>query len=320
MSDINKKNILRKILSFRELIVFVIIIIFFIFLIFLTPNFLTTENMLALLLSVSINSIVAIGMTILLISGGFDLSVGSVLGWGGVITGMLLLKGIPIVFSIIIGLSTCAFIGLLNALIIVKMKVNSLITTLGMLNVVRGAIFIFTKGHGIPDLPANFNVIGQKTFFNLQTPIIIMLIFVIIFDIFIRNSAFFRQFYYIGSNENTAVLSGIKTDILKMLGYILSALLAGLAGIILAARSGGAMALAGTGLELRVITACIIGGCSLAGGEGTILGAFLGIFLIATVINAFNLLGVSVYWQDAILGLILILAVIFDVVRKRFER
>ncbi len=319
MTDIAEKTTWTKtktVLKTQELLVSLFILGVFIVMTILSPKFLTKANMHALLLSVSQNFIVAIGMTLLLISGGFDLSVGSVLGFGGVITGIFLNSGIPIVFSIIMGLAACMFFGWINGLFIVKMEINPLITTLGMLSVVRGIIFIFTRGQSVPNLPDPFTKIGQGSLWGVQNPILIMLILLIIFEILIRKSTFFRQYYYIGENEKSAKLAGMNSEALKSLGYIISGALAGSAGIILASRAGGAMSLAGVGIELRVVTAVVIGGASLAGGKGSILGSFLGTLLIAIVINGFNILGATVYWLNVILGIILLAVVIMDSLRK----
>lgn len=260
-------------------------------------------------------------MTLLLISGGFDLSIGSVAGFGGVMAGKMLVYGQGPVVAVIVGILSGAFVGLVNGFIIAKIKVNPLITTLAMLSIVRGTIYIITKGLGIPTLPDNFNIIAQKKFYGFQTPIIIMIIFIILAEIFFRKSVFFKQYYFIGGNEESARLSGIRVDYLRILTYVISGTLAALSGILMASRMGGAISTAGTGMELRIITACVIGGCSLAGGEGTMLGSFLGVLLMVLVVNAFNLLGVSVYWQQAVMGTILLVAVLIDVLRRRrFEK
>jgi len=310
----NPNNIIS---SFRELPLLLVIIVIGVILSFLSPHFLNPQNIIAVLLGASFDAIVAVGMTLLLISGGFDLSVGSVVGFGGVVAGKMLVYGQNPVVAVLAGLLAGALIGALNGFIIAKIKVNPLITTLAMLSIVRGAIYIITKGLGVPTLPDNFNIIAQKRFYGFQTPIIIMFILIILAEVFYRKSVFFKQYYFIGGNEESARLSGIRVDFLKLATYVISGTLAALAGVLMASRMGGAISTAGTGVELRVITACIIGGCSLAGGEGTMLGSFLGVLLMALVSNAFNLLGVSIYWQQAVMGTILLVAVLIDVLRRR---
>jgi len=306
-----------RISVFEELPLLIFIIVIAIILIFLSPYFLNAQNITAILLGSSFDAIVAVGMTLLLISGGFDLSVGSVVGFGGVMAGKMLIYGQGPIVAVLVGLLSGAFIGIINGFIIAKIKINALITTLAMLSIVRGTIYIITKGLGISTLSSNFNAIAQKKFYGFQSPIIIMLVFIILAEIFFRRSVFFKQYYFIGGNEESARLSGIRVDFLKMLSYVISGTMAALAGILMASRMGGAISTAGTGMELRVITACVIGGCSLAGGKGTMLGSFLGVLLMGLVSNAFNLLGVSIYWQQAVMGATLLGAVWVDVLRKR---
>ncbi|HUV84494.1 MAG TPA: ABC transporter permease [Methanosarcinales archaeon] len=320
-NKLNKSVSYNKISGFRELPLLIVILVIGIILSFISPNFLNAQNIIAVLLGGSFDAIVAVSMTLLLISGGFDLSIGSVAGFGGVMAGKMLVYGQGPVVAVIVGILSGAFVGLVNGFIIAKIKVNPLITTLAMLSIVRGTIYIITKGLGIPTLPDNFNIIAQKKFYGFQTPIIIMIIFIILAEIFFRKSVFFKQYYFIGGNEESARLSGIRVDYLRILTYVISGTLAALSGILMASRMGGAISTAGTGMELRIITACVIGGCSLAGGEGTMLGSFLGVLLMVLVVNAFNLLGVSVYWQQAVMGTILLVAVLIDVLRRRrFEK
>ena len=320
-NKLNKSVSYNKISGFRELPLLIVILVIGIILSFISPNFLNAQNIIAVLLGASFDAIVAVSMTLLLISGGFDLSIGSVAGFGGVMAGKMLVYGQGPVVAVIVGILSGAFVGLVNGFIIAKIKVNPLITTLAMLSIVRGTIYIITKGLGIPTLPDNFNIIAQKKFYGFQTPIIIMIIFIILAEIFFRKSVFFKQYYFIGGNEESARLSGIRVDYLRILTYVISGTLAALSGILMASRMGGAISTAGTGMELRIITACVIGGCSLAGGEGTMLGSFLGVLLMVLVVNAFNLLGVSVYWQQAVMGTILLVAVLIDVLRRRrFEK
>jgi len=317
----NRSGAFNRISTFRELPLLLVVLVIGIVLSFVSKNFLNAQNLIAILLGASFDSIVAVGMTLLLISGGFDLSVGSVAGFGGVMAGKMLVYGMSPAIAVIIGLLSGAFVGLINGYIIAKIKVNPLITTLATLSIIRGTVYIITKGLGIPSLPDNFNIIAQKKFYEFQTPIIVMLVFLILSEIFFRKSVFFKQYYFIGGNEESARLSGIRVDYLRILTYVISGTLAAMAGILMASRMGGALSTAGTGMELRIITACVIGGCSLAGGEGTMLGSFLGVLLMALVTNAFNLLGISVYWQQAVMGVILLAAVLIDVSRRRrFER
>jgi ribose transport system permease protein len=323
MSDIQTKSYsgkkaLRYILGISEMPVLILFVILFLALTLILPNFFTKANLHALFLSISLNSLVAIGMTFLLASGGIDLSVGSVSGLAGGLTGFLLMNNVSIGLSVILGLLLSIVVGLFNGYTIVKLKVNPLITTLGIMYLTRGVLFILTEGRGIPNLPEKFQAIAQRTVYGIQTPIIIMVAFLIISDLLLRKSTIFRQFYYIGQNIKTARLAGIRSNPLRISSYITTAFLSGLSGILLASRAGGAMALAGQGLEFRVITACVIGGCSLEGGRGTVLGSFLGMLVMGLTVNGMNLFNVSVYWKDAIIGMILLFSLTIDVIRNRW--
>lgn len=308
---------LRRLASFREFVLLLVIIAFTIIMSLATPIFFTRLNIEAILLALSVEATIAVGMVILLISGGLDLSVGSTLAFVGVVTGLALTAGISSPLSILIGLLAALSVGLLNGSLVAKLKINPFITTLGTMITIRGLLLILAEGRAVLNLPKSFTVIGQGRLFGIQYPIFILLILVVVGDLLLRNSRFFRQSYYIGGNENAARLSGINVDLVKIFNYCLVAVLAGIAGLMITARFGSSSLTVGTGIELRVITACIIGGASLSGGEGSVLGAFLGALFMGMLANALNLLGVDVYYQSFITGLILILAVVFDVLNER---
>jgi len=307
----------KTITSFRESVLVLVLVVFAIAMTVASPVFASWANMEAILLGLSVEAPIAVGEVILLISGGLDLSVGSVLGWAGVVTGLTLTAGAPAPLAILVGLLAALGIGLINGLLIAKMRINPFIVTLGMLTAVRGLLLVVAKGRAVLNLPAEFTVIGQGRLFGVQYPIYIMLAIVIIGDLLLRNSRFFRQAYYIGGNERAARLSGINVDFVKICFYCLSAVLAGVAGLMITARFGSASVTVGAGVEMRAITAAIIGGASLSGGEGSVLGAFLGALFMAMLANGLNLLGVDVYWQNLVTGLILILAVVFDVINEQ---
>jgi len=280
--------------------------------------FLNKANIEAILLGLSVEGTIAVGMVILLISGGLDLSVGSTLAFAGVVTGLALTSlGLPAVAAILLGLLSALAVGLINGLLVAKLKINPFITTLGMMITVRGLLLVLAKGRAVLNLPESFTVIGQGRLFGIQYPIYVMLAVVIIGDLLMRNSRFFRQSYYIGGNERAARLSGINVDLVKIFNYCLVAVLAGVAGLMITGRFGSSSLTVGTGVELRVITATIIGGASLSGGEGSVFGAFLGALFMAVLANALNLLGVDVYWQNFVTGLIFIIAVVVDVINER---
>jgi ribose transport system permease protein len=308
---------LRQIAAAREFALVVVLLIMGTAMTIASPVFLDMGNLEAILVALSVEGTIAVGMMILLISGGFDLSVGSVVGFTGVVTGLSLQAGMPVVPAILTGLIAALAVGLLNGLLVAKMEINPFITTLGMSIAIRGLLLVLAHGRAVLNLPPAFTVIGQGSVFGLQIPILVMIAIVIIGDILMRNWRFFRQNYYIGGNEKAAGLSGINVDFVKIANYCVVALLAGVAGILTTARFGTSSVTFGTGVELRVITATIIGGASLSGGEGSVFGAFLGALFMGVLANALNLLGVDAYWQNLITGLILILAVLFDVLNER---
>jgi len=256
-------------------------------------------------------------MTILLISGGFDLSVGSTVALSGAVTAIWLSNGMPVPAAILLGLGTGVLIGLINGLIIAEIGINPFITTLGMMSLARGMLMVVTDGQNISGLPQSFTVLGQGSFCGIQYPILYSVVLVIIGDFLLRRSRFFRQNYYIGGNEKAAVLSGINVKRIKIFNYMLTGFLAALAGIIITARLGSASTTAGKGLELRVISAVIIGGASLRGGVGTVAGAFLGALLMSIIISSINLLGIALIWIDFAIGATLLLAVMADTLSRR---
>ena len=280
-------------------------------------KFPTFDNISLVLLNLSIESIVAVGMMLLLISGMFDLSVGSVVAFAGSITAYLMYYyGMYTPFAILIGLGLSGIVGLVNGLLVAKVGINPLIQTLAMMGIVRG-LALMIAGAGIQNLPADFNAIGQTKILGIQSPVWFMLIIVAVFSILVARTVFFRQFYYIGGNEKAANLSGIRVDRVKIIGFVIISSLAGIAGILLASRLGAALATSGRGMDLRGITAVILGGASLLGGQGKIIGALLGTLFMGLVSNIMILARVSGYWQEIILGLILIGAVAIDILLKK---
>lgn len=284
-----------------------------------SPEFLTFGNLHAVLLGMAIEAIVAVAMTVLLVSGGFDLSVGSVLALGGVVAGLLAVSGVPVPLAVAGAVVAGTVVGVTNGLLVAKVGVNPLITTLGMLSVINGVVLLLAGGFAVTGLPPALTNIGQSVFFHIQSPIYFMLAFALVGDVLLRRSRIFRLAYYVGGNEQAARLTGIPVDRVKIAGYCLTAALAALGGVILAARFGAASVNAGETLPLDVITAVVIGGASLSGGSGTVLGAMLGVFLIQLINNAFNLLGVNVYWQPIVQGSVLILAVAADAIATRSQ-
>lgn len=313
------REVARRLLLQREAALAGFIVVFCVVLTFANSSFLTIGNIEAVLLGVSVEGMIAIGMTMLLASGGFDLSVGSVLAFGGVVGGLLVLGGVPAAASIILAVVVCAAIGVINGFLIAKAKINCFIVTLGALSVVQGGVLLAGGGFGITNLPSGFTAIGQNSVATVQLPIIIVIVLAIIGDFLLRRGRVFRYAYYVGSNERAARLTGIPVERVQMLGYVLTAALAGFAGVVQAARFGSASVEVGQTTPLDVIAAVVIGGASLAGGSGTVLGSMLGVLLLQLIINALNLLGVATYWQPIASGVVLIVAVGVDVLAGRLQ-
>ena len=275
-------------------------------------QFATWDNFSQVLLNLSIDTIVAVGMMILMIGGMFDLSVGSVVAFSGGMAGFLMYHhDVPVVLAVLAGLSGAVLVGLVNGWLIARIGINPMIQTLAMMGIVRG-FALMLSGAGLQNFPWEFIAIGQSKLLNLQTPVWYMMCIVLGMNFLVQRTSFFRRYYFIGGNERAARLSGIQVERMKIWAFVISALLAGIAGILLSSRLGAALSTSGRGLELRVITAVILGGASLAGGQGRILGAFLGALFMAIINNALIIGRVSGYWQEVILGVILILAVGMD--------
>lgn len=314
---INLNKVKNKLTSFSELGILIPFIILVIVISFFNPVFLGFRNIVNVLRSISFTAIVAIGMTFVLISGGLDLSVGSIIGLGGVITGGCLINGIPIIISILAGLFIGLIIGFINGFIITRFKIPPLIVSLGMLYIARGIIYIITRGRPFYPLPDGFKVIGQGYFFKIPYSIFIMIIIAIIAHFVLNRTTFGRSVYAIGGNEETAHTSGINISKIKLLIYSLSGLLSSLTGILMTARLSSAQPNAGTGWELTVIASVIIGGTSMFGGVGSIFGTMIGVAIMSVLKNGMVLMRISVYWQNVVVGMIIILAVGIDEYRRR---
>ncbi len=301
-----------------ELGLLLIVIAYFVVMSAIKPLFAEIAMVKIMLLSLSVNAIIACGMTVLLVSGGFDLSVGSVLGLSGMVAALCMKKyGVPFYAASVCGLMAGAAVGTFNGFVIARLRINPFITTLGSMIAVRGVIKIVSRGRGLSGFPPAFNWLGQGSLLTVQMPIIFCLMMVALGEFLLRKSRFLRQNFYIGGNERSAILSGIPVARIKMFNYILSGLLAAFAGLLNTARYGNASVTSGQGVELQVVTAVIIGGASLSGGKGSILGAFLGTLLMVMIVSSINLLGVHEVWQDFVVGSVLLTAVIVDNIGRK---
>ena len=305
---------LKKIKNMREFNLFLMIVIIFVIMIFASPYFLTRANLEAILLSFSTEGIVVIGMTIMIIVGGIDISVGAVMCFAMVVSGRLFLMGMNIWLASFLGLLSSLAIGAATGFFVTRVKLNFFITTIAIMGIVRGACLIITKGTPLSlyTMPKNFAFIGGGKVFGAPFVIILFFVIAILSDFMLRKSTLSRKIFYTGSSEKAAMFSGINVDRIKFGVSVLCAGLTGLAGIIFMARFVSATPIFGIGLELTAISGAVIGGASLTGGKGSVLGAILGITLLSLVTSSLILLDVNVYWQDFIKGLILLGAITMD--------
>jgi ribose transport system permease protein len=303
-----------RVSRFREGTLILVIIGICIVMSFLSPYFLQWDNLRTTILSFAINGIVVIGMTIVMVNGGIDLSVGSVMALIGAVAGRLYQSGVDIWIAAPIALILGALLGLFNGFFITRVGLSPFITTLAMLSIARGAAFVVTKGIPLSlySMPNAFKSIGKGDVAGVPIVIIIFILFVIVADFMMRRSTILRRVVYTGSSEKAAVFSGINVRGVKLGVYVLSSALAGLGGILSIARFATATPYFASGLELQAISACVIGGASLAGGDGSIIGSVFGIALLAIITTSMILLNVSVYWQDLVSGIILLTAVSID--------
>jgi len=277
-------------------------------------NFPTASNLRAVFLNLAPVGILVCGMMLLMIAGTFDLSCGSTLALAGVWAGVAIgWWGWDPVTGSLIGIAVGALCGLANGLIVTAIGINALIATLGTMAIYRGLTYV-TAGTGVTPISDPFANFGRLVdpVFGLAALFWIMLVIALVMGFLTSQTPWFRQYYFIGGNARAAKLSGIRVDRLTLIGFILMGMLAGIAGVLYAARLNSAVVNAGVGIELKVITATVLGGASLKGGEGRILGGILGVIFIALVENAMIINRVGVFWQGIVIGLVLLLAVSLD--------
>lgn len=305
--------------SSREIdLLLVIYLTVIVFSILYPYSFFAWDNLRAVVNNLAVEGTIAVGMMALMIAGVFDLSVGSMMSLAGVVTGWLLARqNWGVVPALGAGLAVAVLGGWINGMLVARAQVNALITTLGTMSVF-GGVALLVGGPGIAGLPDGFRALGNTRILGLQLPVWFMLVLAAAAHVLLRYSRYFRQLYYVGSNPKAARLSGIAVDRMQILAFTLSGLIAGIAGILYAARVGTAVSTAGAGKELQVVTAVILGGASLSGGKGTIPGALIGVVFMALVGNALLFIrDVRSEWHSIIVGLILVLAVGLDSWQKR---
>jgi len=308
----------------REMSVLVALAVLVVIMSVASPYFLEPQNIFNVLRNMSTISIMAIGMTMVIITGGIDLSVGSVLAMTAMLTARLMVQfGMSPWLALLAGLVAGAMVGGINGLIITKVQVNPFITTMGMMSICRGLTYLLASGlvgtvaSNMPMRNEALNFLGAGYIGPVPFPVIEMVILVVLGSLFLANTVLGRQIYGVGSNEQASRLSGVDVDRVRLFCYTMAGLLAAYAGVMTAGLLSTAATNAGIGTELDVIAAAVIGGASLSGGEGTVYGAVLGAAIMAVLRNAFVLLGLPVYLQTVSIGVVIILAVALDRLRRR---
>lgn len=307
------KELLSKIQPLIGLMIFSIIISI------LSPRFLTSSNLLNVFRQTSINAIIAAGMTFVILTAGIDLSVGSILGFTGAIAARMIVGGNNIYLSIVVAILVGGLAGMFNGIVITKGKVQPFIATLATMILLRGGTLVFTDGKPIAVVGENvsqlFRWIGTGKVLGIPVPVVIMIIVFLICYYILTQTSFGRHIYAVGGNEEASLLSGVNTDRVKILAYTISGILAALAGIIVTSRLSSAQPTAGDGYELDAIAAVVLGGTSLVGGQGAILGTVIGALIIGVLNNALNLMDVQSYYQMIAKAIVILVAVLLD--RKR---
>ncbi|HET6410581.1 MAG TPA: L-arabinose ABC transporter permease AraH [Anaeromyxobacter sp.] len=282
------------------------------------PYFLTVQNLIGLSLSVSMVGMLACTMLFCLAAGDFDLSIGSVVAFGGIVNAvmMVVMPG-HIALPVLLSLAVCFLIGLFNGFVIARIGINALITTLATMQIVRGLGFIMSNGVAVGIANDEFYKVGNGTLLGVPFPIWVTLVCFLVFGFLLNGTVYGRNTLAIGGNKEAARLSGIDVDWTKMVIFSLQGLMAGAAGVILSSRITSGQPNASQGFELDVISACVLGGVSLSGGVGTIVGTLVGVLIMGTVQNVLNLLNVPTFYQYVVRGTVLLLAVLFDQLKQR---
>ena len=285
---------------------------------FTARNFLTQKNLLNIALQTSIIAIVAIGQTYTITGGGIDLSVGSVVGLSSIEVSMLLVHDVSIPIAILMAIAAGLTCGAINGFIIAYGGIAPFIATLGMLSIARGIVYVACDGVPITGLPSSFSVFGAgRIFGTIPVPIIILSVLAVVMGVIFHKSKFGRHIFALGSNENTAYLSGVNTKKVKFMMYLCCSLMAAIAGIILTSRVISGQPNSGEAYETDAIAAAVIGGASMSGGQGSIVGTLIGALMMGVLNNGLNLLGLSYFYQKIAIGMVIIAAVYIDMLRSR---
>lgn len=310
-----KKIDIKK--TFEKLAALSSLIIMIIFFSIFSEYFLTTTNLLTIALQTAVIGIIAIGQTIVIITSGIDLSVGSIVAFSGVTAGLLVERGVPLVIALVLGVLIGAVVGIINGSLISKANLPPFIATLGMMMLLRGLTLALTNGMPISSFDDSFVYLAGGSILGIPNPVIYFLALGLIFHFILKRTVLGKDIYAIGSNEEAARLSGVNIIKTKLIVYGFCGFLSGISGIILASRLISAQPTEGAGYELDAVAAVVIGGASLSGGKGNIIGTIIGAFIMSTLRNGLNMMNVSGFWQQFVVGVVLLLAVYIDQKRKK---
>ncbi|MGF3065823.1 ABC transporter permease [Facklamia sp. P12945] len=313
MDKVEKKSS-KKQFDLRRLGPVLALIVLFVLVTLLNPNFIKINNLLNLLRQVSINAFIAFGMTFVIITGGIDLSVGSVLALSSAIVAYLMMYGMSPILAVLIGVLLGGLLGAINGLIITKGKVVPFIATLSTMTIYRGLTLVLTGGNPLTKFEGGqfFESIGRGYLWKIPVPVLLMLVVFGILYMLLHRTTFGRKTFSVGGNEKAAYIAGINSHRVKLIVYTISGALAATAGLILTSRLNSAQPTAGVAYEMDAIAAVVIGGTSMAGGHGRIIGTLVGALIIGTLNNGLNLLGVSSFYQQIVQGIVILIAVLLD--------
>jgi ribose transport system permease protein len=323
--SVEPKTSLLRSDAMQRVLAFAALILLWIVFTILSPYFFTPDNAVGIGLATAVNGLLALGVTFVIITGGIDLSIGTVMTLSAVMTGVFItMWHLPILLGVLAGLATGGLCGFANGTIIARMKVPPFIATLGMLNIAKGLSLVFAGLKPIYfDATPAYNAIAMGSIlgriipgFDIPNAILILFGAAIIAHFILSNTVLGRYTFALGSNEEASRLSGVNVNAWKIAVYSLTGIFAGLAGVVVASRVNSAQPSLGQGYELDAIAAAVIGGTSLSGGEGTILGTIIGAFIISTLSNGLRILSVPQEWQIVVTGVIVILAVYLDILRR----
>lgn len=317
-AQVKKSAVLHALLNKNELGTILPLCLLLIVVGCVNPNFFAMNNILDILKTSSFSFIVAVPITFLMASGGMDLSIGAATSFGGVVCAFALKAGMPIPVSIVLALGAGAVVGVINGIVIVYFDLPPFIATLGTQYAFNGIIAITTENLAISGFSSSFKMIGQNKLFGMvPLPVVYALIIGIIGHIILVKTKYGRAILAIGGNRETAYLAGINVRAKCLTVFIATSMLAALSGVLMASRFASAQPAAGTGTELTIMASVIIGGTSMFGGIGTVLGSALGCILLATITNALIVMKVSTFWQNLIFGVILLAAIFIDKYRRK---